>query len=311
MRQAIWTMGKVFTPEEVAFSQIPQIGAHQQAATFIMDTLVGKTVPDGLEGALIYGSVPDGMSSLRSDVDFLVAYDPNFTTCLDDVAGAVQVAQDQYHVPVELTALSTRDIQQGWHGIDPLFLRHLLRAQNRGRFCYGQPASLLDDSVGTYNISRQQAFDTMRDYCREKTEKFAKAVANDRYIDPHLLQRALEAPKNIGRKVLYLTHADTSVLAGQEIVSEFVDFVDKLLYPGMGRLESNFAWLVERLGRFDEDYTSLLGLTIDDTPEMIGEYTSWLEQHRHGIARFALEICQETGRALDTHQEAIVSAPQP
>lgn len=309
LRQAIETMGKVFTPEEVMFGQIPQEGDHLRAAEFVMDYLFRAPV-SGIEGGLIYGSVADGRSNVRSDIDFLVLYDPEHTACLDSVAGAIKSAEGNFLVPFELTALSAEDVEQGFHTVDPLFLRHLLRAEQSGKFCYGEPATALDATVATHNASREHILHTIRAYCAQKTAKLAKGVANERYVDAHLLQRALEVPKNLGRKVLMLTRPDTSVLTGNEITESFAHIL-RLLQPDEGTFESGVGWSLGRVAQFDHDYTQLLRLTIDEPAEMIDAYTAWLEQHKHTIARLALDICQETSYALDTHHEAIISAPQP
>lgn len=295
-------MGKVFTPEELAAHHVPEPGAHEQAGRYILDQFF--EVPgaeeqfrriitgSGVVSGMVYGSTALGRAGIRSDVDVLLNYRADKPDILDEIRRVFTQAETMYRVPVEANVQEVGSMFEPLHhGFDPLFAEHLLEVQNQDnpRWSYNWPvdglAFTLIDASDTERLRRIAVR-----YMGAKERKFTKAAVNFRgEVDYPTMQRALELPSALGRKVLAATHSDTA---------ETPEAVDRV---GMGeaalaRLEACApAWYTSAIDaqrsllQMDRDYDALLDLVLTGDASL-GDYTRWVEGNYLNVCKRAVEV---------------------
>lgn len=290
-------MGKIYSPEEVASGWIPEIGSHEQAARFIMDELIKPelindiVLADGYvstpyaESGMVYGSVAMGAANRRSDLDVLLNYHDNEAgLVLPRIASVLQSAEEQFKVHPEANIYPVGvlgDPRQ--HTIDALFAEHLIaiQAQDEPRWSYNWPVDSL--IVSDYRVDFEDK-DRIRAialrYVSAKATQFARAIVGYRdKPDYRVLQRALELPTALGRKILAATYdyeIGDEVISGdrrrvREMLFERLEMID---WPGVS--EHGIEPLA-RLEACNEDYTELLERAISGDVK-IEEYAGWINE---------------------------------
>lgn len=282
-------MGVVYTPEQLRTHGVPELGAHQQAALFVLDSLVttsewGEELREsrpnynGIVSAMAYGSTTTGKSTIRSDVDMLIVFDrPYYDVALQQIERASQDSYDTHGVVIEpnilpVSALSNPDM----HDMDPLFIDHLLEVNQDPQWSRNDPASKLADlAVNPYDIARVGPI-ALR-YASKKAHKFGSGyVVAPQDFDCKLLQRAFEFPTAMGRKALPATRLPGETLPHISKKSE----TKRLVREKLGNLAtSNFPMAVrdtEFLESHDRAYTDLLHEAAAERVT-VGEYSQWLK----------------------------------
>lgn len=303
-------MGRVFTPEQISDNKLPKRGAHEAAGRYIIDAL-GDETAGSITGAMIYGSTTTGPNR-RSDVDVLVTlspydYDNRMLLAARDVMAS---AEAQFNVPVEAQVVSTIDIARPLqHGIDPLFAIELSKAADKKRWVRGNPLG----NLGIYDLSDTALRAIGVQYSAAKMKKFTKAILEGRGdVDYHVLQRALELPAALGRKVLPATdrfdaEGDYSVNDKPNMVAvtgsrlrRLQNVLADISYTGA--LSDNPASLFEQLHERDNEYNYVLRDTIHGAMT-VGEYEEWIQdtyvdtlQLARQVSRDASELVRLSGR---------------
>lgn len=311
-------MGKVFSPEEVGAGHVPEPGAHQKAATFVLDSLLFEQVEPGLYSgipgvvaALVYGSTTFKPRT-RSDVDVLISYDPNQTgIALPAIRNVLEEAKRLYNVPIEAGVTYEGALRSPLeHGMDALFLRHLASIQERmPQWRRNRPVP--DESLAQ-ELNWAKVVEIAVSYCSNKARLFAWALTEtDRSFGLYAMQRALELPSAIGRKVLAAT-LDPKDLPEAEVRT----IVDKVwateqVEEKLGNLVGKNDQAVIKLGRLaaiNDRYSEVLGLALSG--EMaIAEYTSWLDSHREPSCLLAHDISHRWTEVL--RQRLVVTPSRP
>lgn len=315
-------MGKVFTPEEIQAEAIPVEGAHLAAADIIIDQLFYgeafdqfKNYPNeyigftGINAGLIHGSVTHGTENVRSDLDVLLIHMADverFDTLgvVRDVFGRIT---SNLHVPVEANIIELTDAHDRRHRIDPLFLRYLEHAQGDERFSVNFPVNDLGIGFMNHRETPQSLLRVVQRYTGAKTTSFAGALTQETPTDEHRYQRALELPKNLGRKVISMTNLDflPAEASGDEIVEGFRSFVSLCSSPEWLRDPRNsFRSDLHRLDALDREYTEVLKSTIDGETT-IEAYHDWLEGNRLDALKLAHRICVATQGILRAYGKSL------
>ncbi len=201
-------MGKVFTYEEVVEGRVPQIGAHDKAAHYLLDNLKDRFLDQigdkqaepafrAFDGAMVYGSVAQGTADRRSDLDVLITYDAkneDSTVVIDGYRNLFKEIESKWHVSVESNIWRTGLLKAGVHTIDAAFVDHLDKVGSEWRV--GDPLQYLQ--VETPDFS-----DIFLRYYAHKARSFTVALSDTRdELNIDRLQRALELPTALGRKAL-------------------------------------------------------------------------------------------------------------
>lgn len=202
-------MGKVFSPEEVGAGLVPEVGAQQQAARFLLDSLFAPVTNgtyqgrEGVAAGLVYGSTTFGPNR-RSDLDVLITYDPNRATeALPIIRQVIAETEGRFHTPVEAKVLYLGSLASHLEdNNDPLYMSHLLNVQRcKPQWSRNDPVPL-DSEVYP---PRTRLVELALQYCSTKVRQFAWGVNEVNPMYDVIMQRALELPGAIGRKVLAAT----------------------------------------------------------------------------------------------------------
>lgn len=279
-------MGKVFSPLEIQAGIIPEPGAHEAAAHYIVDALLENTTDffngNGVQAGMIYGSTAMGSANIRSDVDVLVTYREQLADkALPAIRWVFRHAERRFNVPVEANILPVgATFSPLEHAIDPLFAEHLIDIQNQDepRWSYGWPVDGLgiDPRILTEDTIRKLAIR----YCSAKSRRLTRGLVEyDGGPDYKHLQRALELPAAIGRKVLAVVygsaHVSQAVLQDKyNATGQVARLFDTITEKGWDIADSKQRFL--ELANLDSTYNDILGDALDGklTHSAYGKYLS-------------------------------------
>lgn len=315
-------MGKVFTPEEIQAGKVPVEGAHLAAADIIVDQLLRKEVFPylfqkigyiGIESGLVHGSVTHGTETIRSDLDVLLIHRPGGdrrSEGLDTVRDIFGSIETNLHVPVESHIVTLTDALSRNHRIDPLFLRYLASAQENPKYSYGFPVSSLWLGFTEHSFSRQNLARVAQRYTGGKTASFASALAEGATADMHRYQRALELPKNLGRKIVSMLDKDIDgdfkpVLDGPSVLAGFKDFIAQTSNSN----EQSLINAIDKLDSIDREYSEVLTDAVDHRVNL-ASYQAWLDAHALPAFELAHEICVDTQATLDVYAKSLRPKPE-
>lgn len=203
-------MGVVYSSLDIECEKFPTQDDHTRAADAVLDLV--SDVP-GVELTMVHGSVAEGRSNLRSDLDLLVTYSADGTdearlvrevNCLIEEVGAdTDVAIETNIWPVDEPPAARRERMY-----DLLFSRHLAHSmQVNETWRRGEPDRLtIDIADELAEATVKQVARIAVNYTIYKHGGFAKAPRGGGYsVDDSralaAMQRALEFPKSVGRKV--------------------------------------------------------------------------------------------------------------
>lgn len=247
-------MGVVYSPEEVASGHIAKTGDHQRLGRRLLDVVT----PDSpLLAAVIYGSTVSS-PSIRSDVDVLYIYgdgrESEALAYIRDVKLKARqegiYARVEEHFEPEIPLIKPGQT-------DPQYLAHFRRV------IASQPTWAVNDPLDYLCSAEPSEDELLRDvigFVSGKRAKFA-AAATDEDMDYRVLQRALELPVAIARKVKQVMTARYGEDAptedknhmrriGSEVLVSFIE--DGIGYAKLAS-ESHL-----QLSELDKTYTSVL-----------------------------------------------------
>ncbi|MDP2649277.1 MAG: nucleotidyltransferase domain-containing protein [bacterium] len=265
-------MGKVYGWQEIEQKQVPEPTDFIAAKQLLMHVLDGYVRRGQLYGAMVYGSVAKGTPSRRSDFDLLII--PENSAILSELGLVFEELKQVTKVGVEPHCILRSAAERGDHTIDTLFMHHFLILPEDQRSIVGR------DPVGILTGNGIPGVYAYRSYLDNKMRNFSKAPMErkeDKIYEN--VQRALEAPINIGRRTLQALHhigQFTMVRDGKEaIVNNF-----RQIFDGTDLLPD-----FEVLLSMDREYSSVLDHALNDqvSEEEYREYIS--KVWREGIPR--------------------------
>lgn len=295
-------MGKVFSPLEIQSGYIPEPGAHVAAAGHIIDALLlDNNAPifngNGVHSGMIYGSTAMGSANLRSDVDVLLNFhEDEAHEALPLIRRVFRDTEQTYKVPIESNILpvgATMSLLE--HAIDPLFAQHLLEIQyqDEPRWSYGWPVNGLniDTTVLTEDAYRKLAIR----YCSTKLRQFARGLVDyDGEPDYKHMQRALELPAAIGRKVLAVVHGPDHVTQAvlqdkTDATKQVADVFDSINRKGWRKEDSKQRFL--ELAKMDATYNDVLRGAISGDISL-SEYSKYLTSSYEATLLLGITVAQ-------------------
>jgi len=188
-------MGKIYSWERIENGNIPTPDQFSCAKRFVLDELL-KFVPEDIYGAKVFGSVAKNSPSNRSDFDLLVLI--NNEGVFGELNNLVQEIKKETEVEVEPLVLTIDQAKQGLHTIDPNFYRHFQKIPNEGNLVGSDPLNM----VQPFSESQEKF---LIDYLRQKLRRFNQGGFDSSETEElNLIQRVLESPIAIGRKVISL-----------------------------------------------------------------------------------------------------------
>ena len=293
-------MGKVFSPAEIHAGNVPEPGAHNAAALFIVDALFKPTLDlfnnNGVDGGMIYGSTAMGSANMRSDVDVLATYDQNRADrALPMIRRVLHRARVDYKVPVESNILAVGAVYSPLeHAIDPLFAKHLLEIQEQDdpRWSYNWPVSGL--ALAPSAVTKENVRMVAIRYCSAKARRLARGlIEQSDEPDYKTMQRALELPAAIGRKVLAVANGigfvDQSVLQDKDNATlGTAQFLDRIIGTGWSNFKQVLPNFLE-LSAIDTAYSTIL------TEVVVGkaserEYEDFLNQNHERSVLLGIDV---------------------
>ncbi len=267
-------MGVVYSGIELLNGAIPRDGAHIQAAEMVLERT--PRLP-AVSTVLTHGSVMDGLSNLRSDLDVVVVHECNDINEVPEVVDAVHAEFDQIgsetSVKIEANIWPANEPLRArkQRMYDILFCWHLREAFRDEAGLRGKADELTIEVADTLPAGDVESIrDVALNYAVYKQGGFTGAPRVYSDGDPRALtamQRGLELPKAIGRKVAQLVAA----CEGREVAGNDFKF-------DLGLLDDTTRSALATLAKVNSDYTyyleGLLGVT---DPESVGEYVDWLK----------------------------------
>lgn len=291
-------MGVVYSSKEVASGAIPQDGAHLEFAELI---IAEAPQIKGIEYTTIYGSSvdPDKEPGHRGDGDCKFIYrvdtpESEYDT-LSRLRELIERTERETHVKLEpniWVANESVDARASRLS-DRLFSRYLVNAMRNPRWNVGGVDPALVE-IAEQPLDNEQLRNTVLQYLAYKHKGITIAPLDFDDSDKAVksLQRALELPKALGRKVGQLC-----VLSGDEEqdLLGHIESQDSLVYN------------LTRLGAIDKEYTEYvkeLALQLHELrPEDIEEYRCWLADRYKKVMPLGLMAIRGFTEMIDSEKE--------
>ena len=188
-------MGKIYSWERIENDGVPNVENFSVAKRMILSDLSGL-IPNEIYGAKVYGSVAKNSPSIRSDFDILVVFNNNLG--VKKLNYFVQEIDKETKVQVEPLILSVQQASEGFHTIDSSFYTHFEGIPNEGNLIGNYPLNKIKPLQGN-------TIDVCMDYIRQKIRRLNQGHFDTSGVELlSVLQRVLESPVALGRKVLYV-----------------------------------------------------------------------------------------------------------
>lgn len=292
-------MGVVYSPEEVAHGQVARPGDHAKLGQLLLSEAKNS---DAIKAGIVYGSTVCGMSNMRSDVDFFAIYgEGEALAAYEKVRAAKEYALQTgiYAKAEEHWEPEHPFVKPGQ--VDKQYLNHFSRVVRRSPgWAIGDPMSYIDQTP----LNRDELLFSIRGYISAKTAKFTKASC-DLNPDYHNMQRALELPVAIARKVLLVMdpHHDSPIAtekkqAVRQVIDAALTRADMVRLPGVKEI------LEEQkvLSNLDTAYSLTLSDAVSDWNSHRSNkgYEKWLIGHSREMLERAFLLSFSWQRLVDS-----------
>ncbi|MDD4333331.1 MAG: nucleotidyltransferase domain-containing protein [Patescibacteria group bacterium] len=191
-------MGRVFTFEQIKAGEIPKLSAFTTVTDKIRRDLEAM---NGVIGAILFGSVSSGTHNLRSDVDCLVLYDDERQIEVFYFLQKIAKLAATLFVPTEIIPLGLQIAKGPMHTIEPPLIAPLEYAIKNGGLIKENPLRWIF-------LEHTSRLESVRSYLRRKLQKLQKDLVCLPALEGESLcfslQKMLEAPVRIARKMLWL-----------------------------------------------------------------------------------------------------------
>jgi hypothetical protein len=292
-------MGVVYSPEEVALGHVAKPGDHQALGRLLLSAAAESRY---IQAGIIYGSSVFGTAGIRSDVDYLAIYDNDdalkaFAALREAKQCAVQ--RGIYAVAEEHWEPETPFVKPGQ--VDKQYLAHFTSvARKFPSWLVNDPVSYIDQTP----LSKGDLLFSTRQYVSAKTAKFTK-TACDLSPDYHDIQRALELPVAIARKVMLVMRPYYDSMAETENKKAMATLSHAILtHSKIAQIEYSCqaSHSQERLLYFDQEYSSVLKQAVYEVSlrKNTNGYEKWLGGHTREILDQAFLLSTSWQRILDS-----------
>ncbi len=195
-------MGRVFSWPDIEAGQIPKITDFPVVVRHIRKVIEAE---DSIAGALLCGSVLRGDHNCRSDIDCVVIYNTKSERrAMEVLQGITEFASKRY-VPVGFVPCDSSTVLTRFHHLGPAFCIHLQTAIQNGGVISANPLDLLGEEGGDM-ISEVEWY--LRTKLYRLQEGLAKYPSMSMERKCGFLQKSLEAPSHVARKMLHLFDKD-------------------------------------------------------------------------------------------------------
>ncbi len=290
-------MGRVFTPEQVAMGHVPTPEAHLKAAHFFLGEVVerGLVLDEAyrsigepvLRGVVVYGSVNHGSQNMRSDFDVFGKYahtvdspSTELTMLLQEIDSRFHVGQEPNIWPAEVP-LNPFDST-----LDKSMLLHLKKLDFKKWGAGSNPT----DEISTEDLIPD--FADMWDFLRAKINSFNKSFHSSE-VKPDGLQRAMESPRSLGRKLLQVLESQ-GLTEGRIHESDTPEINARLLR--LFETDENITEVIKSILTIDSEYTKILSYTVNHQNGSLDEYRRYYEEllkssvHPDGVMHLANQL---------------------
>jgi predicted nucleotidyltransferase len=191
-------MGKIFSYSEIEEGRVPTSSDFSLAKDLAFSALTTSIDKGEVRGAAVFGSVAKGTPSERSDFDLLMITQEEKS--LDAVVEAFDLIYQRTNVGIEPIIIPDALARRGFHTMDASFYIHLQKTLND------------ENVVGTNPLDIMVPFDLSltkvhEQYLIQKLRRLREGIFTHSQADEYrVLQRALEAPINTGRRTLQALH---------------------------------------------------------------------------------------------------------
>ncbi len=187
-------MGKIYNYSEIEQGRIPRQRDFLTAKAEVRYNLSRLSAEGETYGAKIFGSVAKGTPRIRSDLDLLIIINK------EDATDYLKMMFDDIHretnVEIDPIVIAKPFAERGMHSIDVLFLRHIASIPDEGNVMGNNPLGILRP----FNLSPAKVHEQ---YLAQKIRRLREGIFTYSETDrTRVLQRALEAPVNVGRRTL-------------------------------------------------------------------------------------------------------------
>ncbi len=281
-------MGRVFRFSEVVSGKTPSPSDFRVGKDDIVQTLTAAT---DVIGAILCGSVVHGGANLRSDIDVVVYH--HDTAAFQAAIGGLRRRCALSNLELSLVKIDPALAASRFHTISYGYYQHLVLAARQGGLIKQNFLPLL-------NRRHMHPHDDIAEYVSFKLRYLGKAVDELADIDidsekhTDILQKALEVPVHIARKVCWLSGASTGDDSKASVVAAYAQVAP----PALGRQ-------LQHLVAVDRLYTQELQRQIAE-PDA-GGYRLTL----HAISRelpVSMRFVRENALAMDLETASLTPA---
>ena len=190
-------MGKVYEFSEIAEHRVPLPLDFLTAKKLALDNLSVSVRNGEIYGAKVFGSVAKGTPNERSDFDIVIITEND--TALAFLKEKFTAIKARTRVGIEPIVVSREFAENGNHSIDLLFLKHIRSISDEDNVVGRNPLDVLNP------CSDLPPTLVLKQYLIQKIRRFSEGAFVDSKEDSNrLLQRALEEPVNLGRRILQI-----------------------------------------------------------------------------------------------------------
>lgn len=238
-------MGKIFEFADIANNRVPKPGDFAKVKTFVLTELSHLAEAGKIYGAKVFGSVAKGTPSERSDFDLVVITDRDKNT--SPLQEMFKDIKDRTNIGIEPIVVDKEFAKKGLHSIDGLFLEHIRSVSNDDNVAGSNPLDILK----AFDLSPTKIHEQ---YLVQKLRRLNEGVFSYSELDRNrVLQRALEAPVNTGRRMLQvLTYMGYDFKMHDDSKKAVIKHFGEVF--GETSLQEGFNFLLQA----DQSYTTLL-----------------------------------------------------
>lgn len=191
-------MGKIFTFDEIENGLVPNPDKFATAKIQVIDSLRQLVTTGEVVGAIVFGSVAKGSPSERSDFDLLVITPQEPVN--NHISEIMSAVFNDTNVAIEPIIIPEGLARRGMHTIDESFAIHIKQIPTETNLVGKNPSEVLVP----FNLPLLKVHEQ---YLAQKLRRLREGMFTRSKVDrQRVLQRALEAPVNTGRRTLQALH---------------------------------------------------------------------------------------------------------
>lgn len=237
-------MGKVYSWPDIKAHRVPH---RRSFPVVVRQVRKAFQEEDAILGGLVCGSVVRGDHTRRSDLDVVVVYNAGVEQRVMKLLQQLTALAGERHVPLEFVPCDSRTAATRFHDFGPAFRTHLAASAVRGGIIKDNPLSMFDTDGDNLHVE-------VESYIRKQLLRLEKGLT--KYPSMTLeqkcafLQKALEAPAHVARKVLH--RIDAMPKTGDSkwaIVDAYAEVMPQGLAAHCRKLVNDDAWYTEKLLR--------------------------------------------------------------